>query len=137
MMPKEECEVLLDTLLSTAENLLKKNKDFYPIGAFMAQDGTTAYTAIYSDNEFPDSESIISELTTAHKIKAKNDEIKASGIAWNATVATDGKKSDAIIVSLEHRDNYSVIVGLPYKFSLFKKIQFGELFAEKGKRDIF
>lgn len=138
MVPKEECEVLLDALLSASENFLKKNKDFYPIGAVMTQDGTTAYTAIHSDNEFPDSESIISELTTVHKTKAENNEIKASGIAWNATiVSSDGKKSDAIIVSLEHRENYSVIVGLPYKFGLFKKIQFGGLFAEEGKNDIF
>lgn len=138
MLPKEECEVLLDALLSASENFLKKNKDFYPIGAVMAQDGTTIYTAINSDNEFPDSESIIRDLTIAHKTQAKNNEIKASGISWNATIVTsDGKKSDAIIVSLEHRDNYSVMVGVPYKLGLFKKIQFGELFAEKGKNDIF
>ena len=138
MMPKEECEVLLDAVLSASTNLLKKNKDFYPIGAVLTYDGTITYTAIHSDNEFPDSESVICDLTTAHKQKAESNEIKASGIAWNATIATsDGKQSDAIVVSLEHQDNYSVIVGLPYKFGLFKKIQFGELFAEEGKNDIF
>lgn len=104
----------------------------------MTYDGTITYTAIHSDNEFPDSESVICDLTTAHKQKAESNEIKASGIAWNATIATsDGKQSDAIVVSLEHQDNYSVIVELPYKFGLFKKIQFGELFAEEGKNDIF
>ena len=93
---------------------------------------------IHSDNAFPDSESVICDLTIAHKQRAKNNEIKASGIAWNATIVSpDGKKSDAIVVSLEHQENYSVVVGLPYKFGLFKKIQFGELFAEEGKNDIF
>ena len=49
----------------------------------------------------------------------------------------NGNQSDAIIVSLEHREGYSVIVGLPYKIGLFKKIKFGELFAQSGKNDVF
>ena len=138
MTPKEECEVLLDTLLTATENLLKRNKDFYPIGAVMTQEGTTTYTAIHSDDEFPNSETVINDLITAHRKMAEKNEIKASGIAWNAAIVTfDGQKSDAIIVSLEHQGNYSVTVGLPYKLGLFKNIKFGELFAEEGKNDVF
>ena len=64
--------------------------------------------------------------------------IKASGIVWNSSVVTEGgKPADAIIVSLEHVDNYSVIVGEPYKIGLFKKVVFGELFAMEGQHNIF
>ena len=56
----------------------------------------------------------------------------------NASVTSpDGKPSDAIIVSLEHKEGYSVIVGKPYKIGLFKKVKFGDLFAMEGKHDIF
>ena len=47
------------------------------------------------------------------------------------------KNFDVIVVSLEHRDGYSVTVGRPYKLGLFKKVSFGELFVMEGKHDIF
>lgn len=137
MTAKEECEILLELLLSASENLLVKNKEFYPIGATLSNDGSTTFTAVDSNNDFPDCKSVIGDITLAHKQMAHKNEIKASGIAWNGTFTSDGKSSDAIIVSLEHQDEYSVIVGLPYKIGLFKKIKFGELFAQKGKNDIF
>ncbi len=138
MTPKQECEILLDALLSTAEHLLRKNGEFYPIGAVLTPDTEPAMTAVQSENEIPDSQSVINELILLHKQMAEKKEMNASGIAWNAGFSTlDGKKSDAIIVSLEHRDGYSVIVGLPYKIGLFKKIKFGELFAQEGKHDVF
>lgn len=137
MTPKEECEVLLEALLSASENLLKKNGEFYPIGAILTNDNATTFTAVDSDNEFPDSQSIISDLISSHKHMAQKEEIKASGVAWNGTFSSNGKPSDAIIVSLEHKEGYSVIVGLPYKIGLFKKVKFGELFAQKGNSDVF
>ena len=137
MTTKEECEILLDPLLSTAENLLAKNGEFYPIGAVLSNDTVAAFTAVHSENECPDSKQVIQDLISAHKQMAQKNEIKASGIAWNAVIASDGKKTDAIIVSLEHRDGYSVLVGLPYKIGMFKKIKFGELFAQSGNHDVF
>ena len=137
MAPKEECEVLLEALLSASENLLKKNGEFYPIGAVLTNDITATFTAVHSDNEFPDSQSIISDLISSHKQMAQRNEIKASGIAWNGTVSSSGKSSDAIIVSMEHKEDYSVVVGLPYKIGLFKKIKLGELFTQSGNDDIF
>lgn len=137
MTSKKECEVLLESLLSASENLLKKNGEFYPIGAVLTNDNAVAFTTIHFDNEFPDSKYVISELISSHKQMAQKNEIKASGIAWNGTFSSNGMPSDAIVVSLEHRDNYSVIVGLPYKIGLFKKVKFGELFAQNGNSDIF
>ena len=137
MTPKEECEVLLEALLAASENLLKKNGEFYPIGAVLTNDGAATFTAVHSDNEFPDSQSIIRDLIASHKQMAQKDEMKASGIAWNGMVSSEGKPSNAIIVSLEHKDDYSVVVGLPYKMGLFKKIKFGKLFAQNGNKDVF
>ena len=137
MTPKEECEVLLEALLSASKNLLIKNGEFYPIGAVLSNDTTVTFTAVHSDNEFPDSKSVIRDLVSSHKQMAQKGKIKASGIAWNGTFTSVGKQADEIIVSLEHQDDYSVIVGLPYKIGLFKKIKFGELFAQSGNSDVF
>lgn len=137
MTPKEECEVLLEALLSASKNLLIKNGEFYPIGAVLSNDATATFTAVHSDNEFPDSKSVIRDLGSSHKQMAQKKKIKACGIAWNGTFTSNGKQTDAIIVSLEHQDDYSVIVGLPYEIGLFKKIKFGEMFAQNGNSDVF
>ena len=137
MTAKEECEVLLDALLSASEKLLKKNGEFYPIGSVLSNDDNVTFTSVHSDSEFPDSKSVINDLICSHKQLAQNHEIKVSGISWNGAVDLGGKTTDAIIVSLEHKDDYSVVVGLPYKSGSFNKIKFGELFAQNGNNDIF
>ncbi len=118
--------------------MLVKNKEFYPIGAVLDKDNKVSFTATIEDDDFPDSESIIRQLTEAHKAMADNDEIKASGIAWNATITEGtGKNRDAIIVSLEHKEKYSVIIGEPYSMNVFKKIRFDAVFAREGRNDIW
>ena len=138
MTPKEQCEVLLDKLLPFAEEQMKKHREFYPFAAVMLMDDSIELTGSYDGNEYPESKDVLETLKQIHKQLASEDKIKASGLVWNASVASaDGKPSDAIIVSLEHKDNYSVIVGEPYKIGLFKKVTFGNLFALEGKHDIF
>jgi len=139
MTPKEECEALLDALIPAAENLLRKNGQFYPIGAALTNESTISLTAVsYGDNEFPESQRVIDDLTSAHCQMVGQNEIKASGIAWDATItAPDGKKSDAILISLEHVSGYSVMVGVPYVIGMFKKVKLGELFAQSGLHNVF
>ncbi len=138
MTPKEECEVLLDKILPAAENLLKKNGEFYPIGAVMNANDKITFTAVDDDKEYPLPEDMITKLCEVHKTQADNNEIKVSGIAWNAGVQDpDGRNQDAIVVSLEHRDNYSVIICEPYKKGFFKKVSFGNIFALEGRNDVW
>ena len=138
MTPKEQCEILLDKLLPFAEQQMKKYREFYPFAAVLLEDDSVELTASYDGNEHPESKAVLEDLKQIHKKLAAEGKIKASGIVWNAGVnSADGKPTDAIIVSLEHRDNYSVIVGEPYKIGLFKTVTFGNLFAMEGKQDIF
>ena len=138
MTPKNECEILLDALLPFGEEQLKKYREFYPYAAVMCMDGSVELTASYDGNEHPESKTVLEDLRKIHRQLAAEGSIKASGIAWNATVASaDGKPSDAIVVSLEHMDAYSVIVCEPYKLGLFKKVKLGELFAMPGRNDVF
>ncbi len=138
MTPKEQCEILLDKLLPFAEQQMKKYREFYPFAAVLLEDDSVELTASYDGNEHPEPKAVLEDLKQIHKKLAAEGKIKASGIVWNAGVnSADGKPTDAIIVSLEHRDNYSVIVGEPYKIGLFKTVSFGNLFAMEGKQDIF
>ncbi len=138
MLPKIDCETLLAKLLPFAEDQLKKHREFYPFGAVMLEDGSISLTAFHDGNEFPQSQDVIDALIQGHKAEAAQGKIKASGIVWNAGVnKPDGKSSDAIVVSLEHRDNYSVIIVEPYKFGIFKKVSFDDVFAIGGRHNIF
>ena len=138
MTPKEQCEALLDQLLPFAEDQLKKHLEFFPFGAVIQTDGSVAVSGFYDGNEQPLSKDVIKGLIESHRQMNAKGEILASGIVWNASVTSpDGKPSDAIVVSLEHKEGYSVIVGEPYKLGLFKKVSFCNLFAMEGKHDIF
>ena len=138
MLPKEECEELLNALLPFAVNQLKKYGEFYPFGAVMQNNNEINLTAVDTGDNHPDSIKAIDQLTKIHNEQARKGGIKASGICWNATVSLEnGKPSDAIIISLEHRENYSVLVGQPYRIGLFRKLNLGAIFAQDGKHDIF
>lgn len=137
-MPKEECEELLNALLPFAVNRLKKYGEFYPFGAVMQNNNKIILTAVDADDSLPDLKEAINRLTKIHNDQAGKGEIKASGICWNATVSLEnGKQTNAIIISLEHRENYSVLVGQPYRIGLFRKLNLNAIFAQDGKHDIF
>ena len=138
MIPKEECEELMNALLPFGVDLLKRNKGFYPFAAVMNMDGTIKQVAFYDGDDKPNSKELLTEHKNLCKNLAARNEIKASGIVWDgSTVSDGGKKQDAIIVSLEHMDGYSVQVALPYKIGFLKKPQFGDLFAVEGEHDVF
>ncbi len=138
MISKEECEELLNALLPFAVNQLKKDGEFYPFGAVMYNNNEISFTAVDNGENHPDSTEMINRLTELHNEQAKKGEIKASGICWNATVSLEnGKQSDTIVISLEHRENYSVLVGQPYRIGLFKKLNLDAIFAQNGKHDVF
>jgi hypothetical protein len=68
---------------------------------------------------------------------AKQRQFKATAIVYEIrTTLPAGVKSDAIAVSLNHRDDYSVVVIFPYKINT-GEVEFGSTFAQKGEADIF
>ena len=137
-MQKKECEALMSILINFGIENLKKYKEFYPYGAVILSDDSVEFTAFNDGDENPDSQKIIDGLTEAHKSLANENKIKVSGIAWDGRVTDEeGNMTDAIMISLEHKDNFSVIAYLPYKFGFLKTLKLGEIKAIEGKNDIF
>ena len=135
MQQKEDSEELLNILLPFAEGQLKKRRGFYPFGAVMLNSGELKLTEIGFDGS---AEELIAALTAEHKATADRGEIKASGIAWDGRITPpDGEKTDAVLVSLEHRERYSVVIGEPYKLGFWKKPKFGEIVALEGEHKVF
>ena len=137
--PKQEVESLLDAVMPFAKQMLEKHGEFFPFGASMASDGKVSMVAAYEGSERPPSQALIETLTQGFRSDAKAGKLRATAIAYDARVLPPGKseKVDAVVVRLDHRDNYSVEVVFPYSIGRNKKPQFGETFASKGSNGIF
>ena len=138
MYQKNDCETLMNTLMPLAEQMLKELGDFYPFGATLSIDGIVSLTPMNSQGNYQDTKDVMNDLIKTHSAFAKEGCIKASGIVWNGkTQNAEGKDSDAIIISLEHRDGYAVLVGQPYKRKLFRRFVLSPIFTVEGKSEVF
>ncbi len=135
---KSECENLMNAALPFAEQMLRKHGEFFPYGAALKVNGEIASVAGYDGREQPLSNDIVRLLKDGFVKAAKSGEYKATALVYGVKVVlpSTGKKSDAIAVSLNHRDKYSVTVFFPYQLSN-GQLSFGDVFAQKGEADVF
>jgi len=70
--------------------------------------------------------------------RAAAGEFRATALVYDVRVQTptQGVNTDAIAVALDHRDNYSVIVFLPYRLD-GEKLTLGDMFAQRGTGEVF
>ena len=138
MTPKQECEELMNQILPFSEEMLNKYGVFFPYGSVMNNDQSIRPVAYYDGNEQPQSQDVINNLKRIYKEYAIKKEIRASAIIWDAKMKSPvtNELIDAVIVSIEHKENYSVQVVFPYKM-INGKVSWGEVFAMKGLNDIF
>src|SRR5688500_16873813 len=115
--PKVECEKLMGTAIQFAKQMLQKHGEFFPYGAALKANGEIASVAGYDGREQPLSSDIIRLLKQGFVQGAKSGEYTATALVCDVKVIlpTSGEKSDAIAVSLNHRQNYSVVVLFPYQ----------------------
>ena len=135
---KKEAEALLDAALPFAENMLQQHREFFPYGYAMDKNGKTVAVSGYDSRERPPSSDLIRQLKKVFVSGAKSGEYKATALVYDVRINLPGTgaKSDAIAVSLNHRDNYSVVVFFPYKFESAKLVV-GDPIANQGEADIF
>lgn len=136
--PKAECENLMNQMLPIAEKMLIEHGEFYPYGGVLKKSGKTSIVDFYDGQEHPLSKDVIRQIKEIFAHGAKTGEYNATVLIYDVKVLlpVTNKKSDAIAVSLNHRDNYSVIVLFPYELK-DGQIIFGETFTKKGEYDIF
>jgi hypothetical protein len=136
--PKADCEALMNSVLPFAKQMLTTHGEFFPFGGAMRPDGQLVSIAGYDGNQHPPSVDVIALMKNGFIAAARKGEYKATAIVYDARVKVPSteEKSDAIAVSLNHRDNYSVKVLFPYKIDS-RKLILGTAFAQKGEADIF
>ena len=104
----------------------------------MDKNGKTVAVSGYDSRERPPSSDLIRQLKKVFVSGAKSGAYKATALVYDVRINLPGTgaKSDAIAVSLNHRDNYSVVVFFPYKFESAKLVV-GDPIANQGEADIF
>lgn len=127
---RDELDLMLEPLIEFAQNMLRKHGEFYPFANSMRNDGQITMVGGYTGDEHPASNEVIEVLVGALRAQAETGEIKASGLCFDARLrGTDGKPTDAIAISLEHREGDCVMVAMPYSKGRFSGLSFGQLVA--------
>jgi hypothetical protein len=138
MNAKSDCEDLMNAGLPFAEKMLGEHGEFFPYGRAMRPNGEIVYVAGYDGREHPPSLDIIQLIKSAFVKGANDGSYLATALIYDVRIAiTDpDEKKDAVAVSLNHRDGYSVIVMFPYRLDGVNVV-FGEALAQAGEADIF
>jgi hypothetical protein len=108
--PKADCQAIVNFVLQFAKQMLTTHGEFIPFGAAMRPDGQLVAIGGYDGNEHPQSVDVIALMKDGFIAVSRKGEYKATAIVYDARVKLPSteEKSDAIAVSLNHRDNYSV-----------------------------
>jgi hypothetical protein len=135
---KSESEDLMNAAVPFAEEMLQKHGEFFPYGQALNSQGQVVAVAAHDGREHPPSAEVIRLLKQGFVQGAMAGKYKATALVYDVRVQlpSTGMKSDAIAVSLNHKDNYSVIVFFAYKLE-GSKLVMGEVFATKGEMDVF
>jgi hypothetical protein len=136
--PKADCEALMNAVLPFAEEMLSQHGEFFPFGGAMRANGEIVSVAGYEGEEHPQSAEVIRLLKDGFIHAARKNEYIATALVYDVRVNVPSKeeKSDAIAVSLNHRDHYSIVVIFPYIIT-DGKLDIGATFAQQGEADIF
>ena len=134
---RQDYNALLEFLMPFAEQMLKKNGEFFPFGAAVSTTGELSAAATYDGSETPPSEDVIAMLVQGFQGQARGGQIRATGICYDGRIVQDGKKVDAVIISLEHVSGNATKTCVPYTKGMFGKYRFGEIIAGLDDPKIF
>ena len=140
--PKADCEIVMNFGLPLVEELLKRHGEFLPFGAVMRPNGEIVCLGAYDGREVPSLAGSFTELIRTLKdafvAGARRQEYMATALFYEVGVAlsSSSERQDAVAVSLNHRDGYSVIVLLPYTIA-DGDVVYDTPHAQPGEADIF
>jgi hypothetical protein len=140
--PKADCEIVMNFGLPLAEELLKRHGEFLPFGAAMRPNGEIVCLGAYDGREVPSLLGSFTELVRLLKdafvAGARRQEYTATALFYEVgvTLPAGSERQDAVAVSLNHRDGYSVIVLLPYTMAN-GNVVYDAPHAQPGEADIF
>lgn len=137
-LAKTECQRLMNALVPFAEGRLRQQGEFYPYGGGLTAEGRIVNIGDPGGAEEPPSAEEVQDLEKSMAAGARAGSYIATGMVYSVriTLPGSGEESDAIAVALDHRNDYSVVILLPYRLQ-DGEVTFGETIAQKGAGRVF
>lgn len=138
-MPKDELNSLMNAVLPFARQMLAEHGEFLPYGGVITTQGEIVSIGASDGVEHSTSQKLIDIMTESFQVKAKAGEYRATAIVFDVRIIdpATGHKSDAIQMNLDHMENMSISVLLPYKIESKGSVTYGEMFTQQGDSQIF
>ena len=131
---KDECEALMSAVLPIAEQMLTEQGQLRPFGSTLSSSGRIVQVGgDASDVDVDvDAAQLAREFEASFRDGAQRGELKATALVC----AREGAQS-AVLVHLDHRENYSIVVTFPYHFTAAGELSIDDPFAAEGAHKIF
>ena len=137
-MAHPDLDDLLDHCLRFAQRMLAGQGEFFPFGASIEEGKVLMSDGIQIEEEHPPSQKVIDEYTAIYRARASSGGLRAAAICWDCEIViSNGTRTDAISVGLEHRNGESANVCLPYTKNLPSGYEYGDLVAYRREAQFF
>ena len=136
---KDECEALMSSVLPRAEQLLTEHRVLEPFGCTLSVGEQIVDAFGAGRGPALDRVKRIQEFQVSFRDGAGRGELKATLLIYSDQRVRPGahQPQDAVLVHLDHRDDYSVLVAFPYHFTATGELVIEEPFASEGEHAIF
>jgi hypothetical protein len=136
---RDECEALISSVLPVAERMLLEHRALQPFGSTLSADGEIRQVGSWVEGKASLNPELIGEFEAGFRDGAARGELKATALLQSTQAVPPGKvePEDAVSIRLDHRDDYSVVVTFPYRFSVTGELVIDEPFASEGEHGIF
>jgi hypothetical protein len=119
----------MSAVLPVAEQTLSRERSLTPFGSTMSSAGQIVQLGGFGERTAPQDALSIAEFEASVRDGAARGEIRASALVIAAP--------DSVAVRLDHREDYSIVVTFPYRFSEAGELVIDEPFASEGEHRIF
>lgn len=138
-MSRADMENLLGRLVPFAQQLLEKQGGFLPFGGVLRDDGEFAGLMASATDQPAEHGELLAQLVAGMRAGAQRGEYRATAVCLDVLVnhPDTEEETSAICVRLEDRDGEAVDVYVPYETAEEGNISYGEVFATRGRHEVF
>lgn len=134
---KPEIGSVANQLFDLSEVFLRKQGNFLPHAAVLTSDGEIKLIAATGENDVANSTEILPILHDGLRQQAREQSLKAIGVAENVTVTFEGQRpTKAIKVLFEHRRGLTVALYLPFEKKLLRGYIMGTTISKLAAPEI-
>jgi len=134
----EDARILVENAVAVGRTLLAKEGAFHPFAFFVTDDGRVQRVSPKQDVRLPSPDEVLALLQQSFRERAEAGECRAVAVVADVVIALPGGgQSDALQVSIEHRDGYCANFFHPYERNTKGTLRFLEPISSPRKGIVF